>query len=276
MKRKLTKTLAILLGGALLLGACGQGGTKNHAGTEQDPIKVGIVSADTRVWDDVNKRLLEKDNIHVELVQFTDYNQPNDALQAGDIDLNSFQHQFFLDSYNKDKGTKLVSIGKTISAPLGIYSKKVKTIQELGDGAKIAIPNDATNGGRALVLLETAGLIKLNTAAGNLPVLKDITENPKKLEITELDAAQTARVLDDVDASIINSGMAVDAGFTPSTDAIYLEPVDAKSEPYINIIAAREADKDNELYKKIVAEYQTEATAKVITDTSKGSQTKAW
>ena len=210
-----------------------------------------VIGADTDVWDDVKDRLKDE-GINLEYVQFSDYNQPNAALADGSIDINSFQHQFFLDNYNKEFGTDLVSIGNTVNAPLGIYSDKVKDIKELKEGATVAIPNDVTNGGRALLLLQSAGLIKVDEAAGQTPTVSDITENKQKLKISELDAAQTARALSDVDISVINSGMAVDAGFVPTEDAIFLEPVDETARPYVNIIAARKEDQDNEVYQKLL------------------------
>ncbi|HIZ52868.1 MAG TPA: MetQ/NlpA family ABC transporter substrate-binding protein [Candidatus Enterococcus avicola] len=244
-------------------------------GKEEVTVKLGIIGADTDVWDNVQARLKDE-GINLEYVKFTEYSQPNTALASGDIDLNSFQHQFFLDNFNAEHGTDLVSIGNTVNAPLGIYSDKIKDVSEIKEGDKIAIPNDVTNGGRALNLLEAAGLITINPDKKQAPTVSDITENKLNLDISELEASQTARVLQDVTASVINSGMAVDAGFIPTEDAIYLEPVDESSRPYVNIIVARAEDKDNETYKKIVAAYQTDETIKVIEETSKGSSIPAW
>jgi len=280
MKKWLKLTTAALAVLAFATGCGNQAGTKESASSESSKqeevtVKLGLIGADTDVWDSVKDRLKEE-GINLEYVQFTEYSQPNTALANGDIDLNSFQHQYFLDNFNSEHGTDLVSIGNTVNAPLGIYSEKIKDIKELKDGAKVAIPNDVTNGGRALLLLQTAGLIKVDEAAKQAPTVSDITENPKNLDITELEASQTARALQDVDASIINSGMAVDAGFIPSEDAIYLEPVDDTSRPYVNIIVARKEDENNEVYQKVVAAYQTDETAKVIDETSKGSSIPAW
>lgn len=262
---------------ALLLVAtgCSKGSAASGKSSQETTVKLGVIGADTDVWDNVRDRL-KKEGINLEYAKFTDYNQPNAALASGDIDLNSFQHQFFLDNYNKEHQTDLVSIGNTVNAPLGIYSDKIKDVKELADNGKVAIPNDVTNGGRALLLLQTAGLIKVDASKGQTPTVSDITENKKNLQISELDAAQTARALADVDISVINSGVAVDAGFTPTKDAIFLEPVDDKARPYVNIIAVRKEDADNETYQKIVAAYQTEETAKVIEATSKGSSVPAW
>ena len=241
-----------------------------------EKVKLGLVGDDTRVWDNVKERLA-KDGIELEYVKFTEYSQPNAALADGSIDLNAFQHQIFLDSYLQEhKDQELVSIGNTVNAPLGVYSKKIKDIKDLKEGDTVAIPSDPTNGGRALRLLQTAGLIKVDEAKGYKPTVSDIKENKLNLKIQELDASQTARALDDVTASIINSGVAVDAGYTPSKDAIYLEPVDKSSKPYVNIIVARKKDAENANYKKIVEAYQTEDTKKVIEEVSKGSLLPAW
>lgn len=251
------------------------GCSKGEAKGENTTVKLGVIGADTDVWDSVKDRL-KKEGIDLEYVKFTDYNQPNAALAEGSIDLNSFQHQFFLDNYNTEHKTDLVSIGNTVNAPLGIYSDKLKDIKELQEKAKVAIPNDVTNGGRALLLLQTAGLIKVDPSKGQTPTTSDITENKLNLDISELDAAQTARALSDVDISVINSGVAVDAGFVPTKDAIFLEPVDDNSRPYVNIIAVRKEDVDNPIYQKIVDAYQTKETEKVIEETSKGSSIPAW
>ncbi|MGX7029962.1 MetQ/NlpA family ABC transporter substrate-binding protein [Vagococcus zengguangii] len=260
-------TLTALIG-------CGNQAASNDSKDTQT-VKLGLIGSDTDVWDDVKARLADE-GITLEYVSFTDYNQPNAALNEGEVDLNSFQHQIFLDNYNAEHGTDLVSIGNTVNAPLGIYSDKLKDVKELGKNATVAIPNDVTNGGRALLLLQSAGLIKVDEAKGHTPTLSDITENKLNLAITELDASQTARALQDVDISVINSGVAVDAGFLPTQEAIFLEPVDESSKSYVNIIVARKEDENNDLYQKIVDAYQTEETAKVIEETSKGSSIPAW
>eukprot|EP00899_Mesostigma_viride_P004372 jgi/Mesvir1/13936/Mv02942-RA.1 len=210
-----------------------------------------------------NKRINDSTNIRNSTILY--YSQPNQALADGEIDLNAFQHYAYLNQDISDRGFDLSVIGETIIAPLGIYSKKISSVNEIPAGGKIAIPSDATNGGRALKLLEAAGLIKVDEAAGYTPNLDDITENPKKIEIIEVEAAQTPRLLEDVDASVINGGHAVDAGFIPKNDAIYLEEVKEGSDnPYINVIVARTEDKDNEIYKKIVEAYRTDEVANII------------
>lgn len=246
------------------------------AKAESVTVKLGVVGENNEQWEPVIATLA-KENIKLELVKFADYTLPNQALADGEIDLNAFQHYAFLNNEVKDKGLELTAIGESIIAPLGLYSKKIKSVSELKEGDKIAIPNDATNGGRSLKVLEAAGLIKVKPEAGYLPTVNDITENPKKLEFIEVEAAQTSSLLPDVAAAIINGGHAVDAGLFPQTDAIYLETVAPGSDnPYINIIVARTADKDKDLYKKIVDTFRTDEVAEVIKTAYKGAYLPTW
>ncbi|GEQ37014.1 MAG: MetQ/NlpA family ABC transporter substrate-binding protein [Tetragenococcus halophilus] len=275
--KKRKSLLAFAFSALFIIAGCSSGQDESEAAestSEDTTVNLGVIGADTDVWDDVKDRLADE-GIDIEYVEFTEYSQPNTALENGDIDLNSFQHQDFLDNYNDERGSDLVSIGNTVNAPLGIYSEKIEDVEELEDGAEISIPDDVTNGGRALKLLQTADLIQLDEDAQN-PTVSDITANPKDLEITELEASQTARAMEDVDASVINSGMAVDAGLSPNDDAIFLEPVDDTSRPYVNIIAARKEDEDNEVYQKVVDAYQSEETKEVIEETSDGADIPAW
>ncbi|MEF9938384.1 MetQ/NlpA family ABC transporter substrate-binding protein [Carnobacterium sp.] len=256
-----------------ILGACGAKGTADKV----EKVKIGVVSESAiEIWKDVAKRLKDQ-NIDLEVVEFTDYNQPNIALENGDIDLNAFQHVAFLEDFNKNNDADLTPIGFTFVSPLGIYSEKIKDIKELKDGDSIAIPNDVTNGGRALLLLQALDLIKLDTKAAS-PTVNDITENTKNIQIKELDAAQTARSLQDVAAAVVNTNYAVDAGFSPKKDALYLDTdnISEVKDIYKNVIAARKADKDNKVYKKVVAEYQTEATKKLIDSTTNGTDIPIW
>lgn len=275
MKKIIKAILVLLL--TLSLTACGAKDSSKDTpkSDEKNTIKIGVVGTKNETWKFVIEKL-KKEGIDVELVEFTDYNQPNVALLSKDIDLNSFQHQNFLDHFNEDKKSNIISIGDTVLAPLGIYSNSIKDVSEIKDGDKIAIPDDVSNQARSLILLQTAGLIKVNGKPGDPLTPKDIIENKKNLEILAMDASQTARALDDVVASCINNGVATDAGYIPTKDAIFLEPVDENSEPFINIIAARESDKDNETFKKIVEAYQQDDTAEVIKEESKGSSIPAW
>ncbi len=253
-----------------ILTACGSATAK-----KSNVIKLGVNGSETEVWSYI-KGELAKEGITLEIVSFGDYTRPNLSLAEGEIDLNSFQHYAFFDKFKSEHKLDLTAIGETIIAPIGLYSNKIKDVSELKPGDKIAIPNDETNGGRALILLQTAGLIKVDPAAKNLPTLKDITENSLGLDIIEVDASTTPRTLDDVKVAAINSGFAVDAGFLPTEDSIFLEPINENSKPYINIIAARTADKDNPLYKKVVEAYQTKEVEEILIKLYKGSQVKAW
>lgn len=268
---------------AVSFAGCSSNNAQAPAATSSEPakeeavtVKLGVVGENNEQWEPVIAALA-KENIKLELVKFTDYTLPNQALADGEIDLNAFQHYAFLNNEVKDKGLELTAIGETIIAPLGLYSKKVKSVSELKEGDKIAIPNDATNGGRSLKVLEAAGLIKVRPEAGYVPTVNDIVENPKKLEFYEVEAAQTSGLLPDVAAAIINGGHAVDAGLYPQTDAIYLETVSEGSDnPYINIIVARTADKDKDVYKKIVDTFRTDEVAEVIQTAYKGAYLPAW
>ncbi len=276
------KFLGLTASVALFLAACGSEGATNEstAGTTEEPVEVsvGVVSeVEVEVWEDVKERLVDQ-GIELKIEQFGDYVQPNLAAQSGDVDLNAFQHVAFLESFNADNDGSLVQIGYTYISPLGLYSDKVEDFADLADGAEIAIPNDVTNGGRALLLLQSLELITLDEAAGTEPTVDDITENPKNLKITELDASQTARSLPDVDAAVINTNFASDSGLVPSEDALFLDTdnIAEVNEIYKNVIATREEDADNEAYLKVVAEYQSEETAAKLEEVTKGNDVPAW
>lgn len=270
--KKFKRTIGIIFTAlfAIVLAACGA----NAAGEDQ-VVKIGVVGEVNEPWEYV-KEQLATEGIEIELVKFTDYATPNRALADGEIDMNSFQTKIFMEAFNEDTGSKLTPIGDTVIAPLGIYSQKIKDVSEIKEGDTIAIPNDASNEGRALLLLQTAGLIEVDPAKGQVPVVEDVTSNPLNLQFEVIDSAQTARALEDVTASVINSGMAVDAGFVPTEDAIFLEPVTEESDPYVNAIVVREEDTDNKLYQQIVETYQTDGTKEVIEETSKGSSIPVW
>ncbi|MFT8412452.1 MAG: MetQ/NlpA family ABC transporter substrate-binding protein [Schleiferilactobacillus perolens] len=277
MKKSLKRTLisiALALPLFFLLAACGSNKSNSATGSSAaKTVKIGIMGSDERIWQAVGKVAKKKYNIDLKITKFTDYNQPNAALSDGSIDLNAFQHQFFLDNWNKAHKSDIVSIGDTILAPIRLYSKKIKSVKDIKKGDEIAIPNDATNEGRALNVLATIGLIKLDKKA--LPTTADITENKLNLKITALDAAQTARALSDATAAVVNDGVANDAGLNPKS-ALYVEKVNKKSKPYINIIAANKKDAKNKTYLDLVKAYQTEATKKLLQKYYKGADIPAW
>lgn len=218
------------------------------------------------------KPLAAKKGLDLKIVEFSDYVVPNQALDAGELEANSFQNQPYLDNQIKDRGYKLVSVGLTVNFPLGIYSSKYKNWSEVPDGATIAIQNDPTNGGRSLLLLQDKGIIKLKDGVGFKPTVADITANPKKLKIIEIDAAQTPRSLSDVAAAAINTNYAVDAKIEP-TSAILRE--DPKG-PYVNLIAVREADKDKAWVKSLLEVYHSPEIKAFVAERFKGSVLAGW
>ena len=273
MKHILKSLTAVLLCAGLLLTATACG--KKEDANIKETVKLGVVGDDQRLWEKAAE-LAAKDGIKIELVHFSDYNTPNDALVNGDVDLNAFQHKAFLDAYNASKNTDLVPIGRTFISPIGAYSDKIKDLKDVPQNGKISIPNDTTNGGRSLFLLEAAGLIKLKDDVGVSPTKADIVENPKNITIDELDAAQVARTLPDVDAAVINTNLAIDAGLSPKDDAIFMEPLNDNSAPYINYVVARAEDKDNELYKKVAAYYRTPEVKALNDELYEKTKVMAW
>jgi D-methionine transport system substrate-binding protein len=256
--------LAATTGAALVMstGACAQ----------DKPIKVGVIAGpDSQTWQVVKKVAKRKEGLDIEVVEFNDYVQPNAALDAGDLDANAFQHQPYLDSQIRQRGYKIVNVGLTYISPLGIYAKKLKSLKDLPQGAKVSLPNDPSNENRALLLLQTQGVIKLKAGAGangsNATPL-DIESNPKKIKLVELDAAQLPRSLDDVDAAAINTNYALSAGLQPVKDAIAREDVHS---PYANLIAVRTQDKNKPWVKKLVAAYQSPEVRQFIDKEFKGA-----
>lgn len=235
--------------------------------TKSSTIKVGIRSSELRTWEFIKKKAA-KDGLTIKLVNFSSAYDPDQALAEGDIDVNAFQHVAYLDSFNQKNGTTIVPIGTTIIAPLGLYSEKYKSINEIPQGAQIAVPNDPPNWGRALLLLQEAGLIKVTDDFDGNGGQDKIKENPKKLKIIPVEAANTPRVMQDTAGSIINNGVAVEAGLGLK-DALVHESKTAK--PYINIIAANKKDKNRPELKKLVSIYQSEDTANFIKKTYKGN-----
>ena len=235
---------------------------------QDKPIKIGVTAGPhAQIFEQV-KKIAEKDGVKIQIVEFTDYVQPNAALAAGDLDANSYQHKPYLDQQVKDRGYKLVTVAQTVNFPIGIYSKKIKSLSELKEGARFGIPNDPTNGGRVLLVLQDKGLIKLKPEAGLKATPLDVIDNPKKLKFVELDAAQIPRSLDDLDAAAINTNFALQAGLTPAKDAIAQE--NAKS-PYANILVVREQDKDKAWVAKVIKTYHSEEIRRFIQTEFKGS-----
>ena len=268
-KLKTFAAVGALIGSLALVG-CGQ--------DEKDPnhIKVGvIVGAEQQVAEVAQKVAKEKYGLDVELVGFSGSLLPNDATNQGELDANVFQHRPFLAEDNKAHGYKLVAVANTFVFPMAGYSRKIKSVSGLKDGATIAIPNDPTNLGRALLLLQKEKLITLKPDTGLLPTALDITANPKQLKIMELEGAQLPRVLDDpkVDVAIISTTYIQQTGLSPVHDSVFIED---KNSPYVNIVVTREDKKDAENVKEFIQSYQSPEVAKAAETIFNGGAVPGW
>jgi len=281
MKKKL---ISALLAATMLcsLAACGSktatesasasAGTSASADTTANKvIKVGASPTPHAEILAQAKAILAKQGYDLQVVEFTDYVQPNVALSDGDIDANYFQHKPYLDDYNKQNGTDLVSMAAIHYEPLGLYPGKTKAIADLKDGAQIAVPNDTTNEARALLLLQANGLITLKADAGFTATVNDIEKNDKNLKIVEVEAAQIPRSLQDVDMAVINGNYALSAGIDVSSAIAKEEKDSDAAQTYANIIAVRKGDETREDLKALVAALQSAEVTKYINDTYKGA-----
>ncbi len=214
------------------------------------------------------KPVLAKKGVELDIKVFTDYVQPNQQVSDGQIDVNFFQHKPYLDSFNKEHKTQLVSVGLVHVEPFGAYSSKIKDIKDLKEGAQVALPNDPSNGARALLLLQAQGLIKLKDSSNILATARDVVDNPKKLKFRELEAATLPRVLPDVDIALINTNYALEAGLNPVKDALFIEGADS---PYANIVVTTEAKKDDPAIKQLVEALNSPETRAFINEKYKGA-----
>ena len=240
-------------------------------------VKIGHVGeSDRAIWKPVQEKL-SKEGINVELVSFADYSIPNQALNDGDIDLNAFQHHAYFYNETNTKGYDLAIIGTTYISAMNIYSQKITNVSEVKRGDKVAIPNDPSNGGRALKVLQAAGLIKLKDNAPDNPEVSDIAENPLNIEIVEVEAGSIYSLLPDVACAVINCNYALDFGLNPGTDFIFQDnPRINDNNMYVCLIASRTEDKDNEIYKKIADAYHSPEVEKVYAEEFKGAYLPAW
>lgn len=244
------------------------------AATAGETIKVGITSGPSVQVLEVAKKLAkEKYDLTIKVVSFADYQIPNEALNSGDIDANIFQTVSFLKQATLKKGYKLAIVGNTFIYPMGIYSQKIKKITEIGDKSSIVIPNDPSNQGRALLLLQNAGLIHLKKGVGETPTKNDIVSNPKNLQISTVDAAQAARSATDVTAVVLNNDFVLNAGFKPA-DALFKENPKT-AEPYINVIVVREVDKNKKVFQDLKSVMNSEEVRKKTEDLFPGA-VQAW
>ncbi|MFE5322560.1 MetQ/NlpA family ABC transporter substrate-binding protein [Paenibacillus sp. NPDC056579] len=239
----------------------GSANTTAPSGSEKAKLKVGIAAGvEEEIWKKV-KEVAAKDNLDIEIVTFNDYVQPNKVLADGQLDANAFQHEPYLNQFKADNKLDLVKLTNTLNFPIGLYSKKIKNVSELKEGDTLGLPNDPTNGARALILFERAGLIKLKEGVGVKATVRDIVDNPKKLQFKELEAPFIPKALGDLTAAVINTNYAVDNGLVPTKDAIFVEPKDS---PWVNIIAVRTADKDKPVFQRLIKAYHSDEVKKLV------------
>ena len=268
--RNAKRILAAGAAAVLAVGLTACGGKENKA----DDKTITVAASPTPHAEilEAAKDLLKEKGYTLEIKEFDDYPQQNVVVDEGEFDANYFQHQPYLDNFNEEKGSDLVSAAKIHYEPLGIYPGASKDLENIKDGAKIAVPNDATNEARALLLLEENGIITLKEDAGLNATKKDVEENPHNIEIVELDAAQIARVVEELDFVVLNGNYALDAGFNVQTDAIAKEEADSEAaQTYANIIAVKKENKDSEKIKALVEVLQSEEIGTFITDTYEGA-----
>ncbi|MES1163040.1 MAG: MetQ/NlpA family ABC transporter substrate-binding protein [Rhizobacter sp.] len=264
MNMRRTLLLAAVAAGSLTLAGIVQA---------QDVIRIGVTAGPHAQIAEVAKKVAERDGLKLQIVEFQDYIQPNAALDSGDLQANSYQHLPFLQSQIQSRGYKISAVGDTVTFPMGFYSKKFKSLAELPDGAKVGIQNDPSNSGRALALLQKYGVIKLKPGAGITATPLDVIDNPKHLQIVQIEAAQLPRSLDDLAVSAINTNYAVQANLVPTRDAIAIE--DAKS-PYANLLAVRTQDKDKPWVPKLVKAFQSPEVKKLVESSFAGSMVPAF
>jgi len=243
------------------------------ARAQDRPIKVGVTAGPHAQIAEIAKQVAARDGLVLQIVEFNDYIQPDAALDAGDLDANSYQHRPFLEGQIAARGYRIVDVGLTVTFPMGFYSKRYKSLDAIPDGGTIAIPNDPSNSGRALLLLQKYGVIKLKPGAGVSATPLDIVENRRKLKIVQVDAAQLPRALDDLDAAAINTNYAMTAGLVPTRDAIAIE--DAKG-PYANLIAVRAVDRDKPWVAKLVRAFHSSEVGAFVAKNFAGSIVTAY
>ncbi len=291
MKKKFSLLVLSLL---LVLTACG-GGAKNNApaansgannkaaettegntateNTEAEKVVIGVSpTPHGEIIEELMPKFAEA-GIELEVVNFDDYVQPNLQLDSGDLDVNYFQHKPYLDSFNSEHGTKLVSVGNVHIEPIGLYSKKITSLDELKEGDEIIIPNDPSNGARSLLLLEKNGVIKLKDPTDPLATEADITENPKNIKFVPVEAQNIPTVYEEAAAAVINSNYAILAGLDPITDSIVIED---KESPYANVVAAKEGRENEEKIKKVYEILTSEEAKKFIEEKYKGAVVPAF
>ena len=273
-KGTLKKALALALTGAVLVGAFAGCGAKKDSGDKKETKKIVIGASPSPHADilKVAKKELKKEGYELEIKEYSDYVQPNTALESGDLDANYFQHKPYLDDFNKQKKTHLVSAGTIHYEPFGIFPGKTKTLKALKNGATVAVPNDTTNEARALLLLQDQGLIKLKDGAGLTATKKDIVEIKKDLAIKEIEAAQIPRSLKDVDIAVVNGNYALEAGLKVNKDALATEDADSiGAKTYGNVVAVKKGNEKTDATKALIKALKSDTVKKYINDKYDGA-----
>lgn len=271
MKKYLLSITALLL---VFLAACGG---DDESGSESDLLEDGVLTVGVTAGphEEIVEKIAEiaaEDDLEIKTVVFSDYVMPNVSLDEGDIDISSFQTEPFMDSMVEERGLDIVKVADTVTFPMGVYSESVDSLEDIPDGATLGLPGDPTNSGRALLLFEQAGLIKLEEGLGVNATVNDVVENPKNLELLELDSAQIPRQLGEVDAAAINSNFAIEADLSPKDDSIFIE----QDSTFVNLIATRTENKDDEVVQQFIDLYHTDEVKEFIEENFDGSVVPGW
>ena len=272
MKKWLALAATAVLGASLLISGCGSStNNASSSGAGSSKAEVLKVAANpvphAEILNQI-KPLLAKEGVDLQVIEFTDYIQPNMALSSKEVDANFFANVPYQNNFNKDHGTNFVSFASVHIEPLAIYSQKIKDLKDLPNGAKVAIPSDPTNSARALLLLQSAGLVTLKDPTGLTNTPFDVTSNPKNIQITELEAAQIPRSIQDLDAAVINANYALPAGLNPTKDGLFVEKADS---PYANLLSVNPGDENKPAIQKLAKALQSPEVKKFIEEHYKGA-----
>ena len=273
MRSKILNLLIIALLSIFVIISC----EKSSSNENNEVVRVGFYTdSEYQIWTPIVSKL-SNEGITIELVAFANTRMPNQALNNGDIDLNAFQHHAYLDDEVSNLGYDIVAIADTYISAMNIYSQNISNVSEIKRGDKVAIPNDPSNEGRALKVLEAAGLIKVRPEAGDLPSVSDIIENPLELDVLPVEIGSVPSYLPEVACAVINGHVAIDFGLNPGTDYIFKDdPSIYSGNSFVNLIAARTEDKDKPIFKKIVETYQSDLVEEIYSNNYKGSYLPAW
>ncbi len=277
--KKAFALLAALMAACLVLTGCGgdqakSSGSGASSSSGAKVLKVGATAVPHAEILEIIKPALQKEGIELNIIEFSDYVQPNLALNDKELDANFFQHAPYLENFiSEHKDCKIANAAGIHIEPMGIYSRKIKDIKELKDGASIAVPNDPTNEGRALLLLEKAGVLKLKAGVAEKATIQDIAENPKNIKFQEVEAAQVPRTLEDVDAAVINTNYAMQVDLVPTKDALFIED---STSPYVNIIAVRQGDEKRPEIEALIKALKSDKVKEFITEKYKGAVVPAF